>query len=291
MFIACLLVGKAFGNEVITPHFRFTSDSGSRGTMERVVAIAEKKRQEIFDFLDCHNEERIEVHIVSDLHSEEMQRRPEWVAGYAIPNERRIVLFAYGDEVFHAEDIFTHELAHIALHMVLGGKEIPTWFNEGLAMLFADKDLISRLETLMKGQALGGLIPLNDLDQAFRAGAPRVHLAYSEAMFFVRFLAKELGSHRLRELLSLVKDGTPFAAALLQVTNTPLHGLFERFSKTLDRKKAVLWVILGSPFLWAGITVLFIVAVVVKRRRTRLKKKAWEIQEELDKIQKERYLS
>jgi len=219
MFIACLLVGKAFGNEVITPHFRFTSDSGSRGTMERVVAIAEKKRQEIFDFLDCHNEERIEVHIVSDLHSEEMQRRPEWVAGYAIPNERRVVLFAYGDEVFHAEDIFTHELAHIALHMVLGGKEIPTWFNEGLAMLFADKDLISRLETLMKAQALGGLIPLNDLDQAFRAGAPRVHLAYSEAMFFVRFLAKELGSHRLRELLSLVKDGTPFAAALLQVTN------------------------------------------------------------------------
>jgi hypothetical protein len=287
--LACSVVGNASGSEIDTPHFRFESDAGAKATLEKVMAIAEQKRQEIFAFFGIHNEELIEVHIVSDLRSREMQTRPEWVAGYAIPQERKIVLFAYGDEVFHATDIFTHELAHIALHTAVEGASVPTWFNEGLAMLFADENLVSRLETLMKAQAFGGLIPLNELDQAFRAPPPRVHLAYSEAMFFVRFLSRELGSHGLGQVLSLAKEGKPFATALHKVTHTPINELFERFSKTLDRRKAMLWVVLGSPFLWAGITVLFIVAFIVKRQRTRLKKKAWEIQDELDRIQKERY--
>lgn len=286
-----LTLSVAYGYEVITPHFRFTSDSGSKGTMEKVMAIAERKRQEIFGFLGIQSEERIEVEIVSDLKSEEMQRRSEWVAGYAIPHQKKIVLFAYGDEVFRATDIFTHELAHIAVHIAAGGKSLPRWFSEGLAMFFADEGLISRLETLMRAQAFGGLIRLNELDDAFLTPPPRVHLAYAEAMFFVRFLSKELGSQGLKQVLSLVREGKPFAMALLEVTRTPLDELFARFSKSLDRKKAVLWVVLGSPFLWAFITFLFIVALLVKWRRSKLKKRAWEIQEEIERLQNKRYFS
>src|SRR5512133_114254 len=64
------------------------------------------------------------------------QRTPSWISGYAVPEESFIVVFpqrAVQYPIDGMEELLRHEVAHVLLARAAGGKEVPRWFNEGVA--------------------------------------------------------------------------------------------------------------------------------------------------------------
>lgn len=278
--------------EVRTRHFRFVPDTGSVGLARRLADRAEMDRSRVQELLGINDDRVIEVRIASD--DAEMKKMTgsghevsDWIAGLAMSGRDLIVLSNRGNEVFKVSDTFVHELAHVYLHSALNGRRVPRWFNEGFAMLVASEQVGERLKTAMGAAATGSYIPLDDLTESFPARPPAVHLAYSQSMLFLRYLYRQEGHQGIASLISEVREGMLFDLAFARVFGGSVSKLWDRFESTLDWSSALLWVLSSTAVLWILVTLLFLYVYVVKKRRTALKKQAWAIQEEIDRIHTE----
>lgn len=290
--VLAMALARDAGAELRTRHFRFVPDSGSEGVAERLARTAEADRGYVLKLLGIRDDSVIEVRIASNEDSMMKMvgtRRPvrDWVAGLALSSQDLVVLSARGNEVFRAGDTFVHELAHIYLRTALGGRGVPRWFNEGFAMLVASEQVGERLKTAMGAAATGSYIPLDRLVDSFPVDPPAVHLAYAQSMLFVRYLHRSGGRDAIPTLLAEVRKGMPFDLAFNRVFKGSVSVLWNRFEDTLDPGSALLWILSSTAVLWILVTLLFLYAYVVKRRRVALKKEAWAIQEEIERIQKE----
>jgi len=234
----------------------------------------------------------IEVRIASNEESMMQMvgtRRPvrDWVAGLALSSRDLVVLSARGNEVFKVADTFVHELAHIYLRTALDGRSVPRWFNEGFAMLVASEQVGERLKTAMGAAATGSYIPLERLVDSFPVDPPTVHLAYAQSMLFVRYLHHHGGRDAIPSLLTEVRAGMPFDLAFNRVFDGSVSAWWDRFEDTLDPASALLWILSSTAVLWVLVTLLFLYAYLVKRRRVALKRQAWAIQEEIDRVREQ----
>ncbi len=273
-----------------TPHFRFVPDEGATGVAERLARVAEDKRAYVLGFLGIHDDRRIEVRVASG--EEAMSRmagteRPvrEWVAGMAFPDRALIVLSTRGNEVFHAPDTFEHELAHLFLDAALRGRRVPRWFHEGVAMLVASEGVGERLKTALGAAASGAWLPLQDLEDQFPADPPAVHLAYAQAMLFVRHLHRGAAPVGVSALITEVASGMPFDTAFEHVFGAPVEAVWDRAKGEVDRIGSWVWFVTSAAVLWIVITALFLYVYARKRRRAALKREAWAIQEELARLE------
>jgi hypothetical protein len=142
----------------------------------------------------------------------------------------------------------------------------PTWLHEGLAK-YASKDynVIDR-ELLTDAVNNGRLIPLANLDAAFHSTA-LVSLAYAESCSLVDFLAglDPQGLAPFLQQLAVVGD---VPRALLRA-----YGLTPEEFAAQWHKHLVLEYIgrsnyeMGTDWIWAGMVVLFVIAVAYVRRR------------------------
>lgn len=115
---------------------------------------------------------------------------PEWGAAVAFPALQRIVMQGRdaGADAGDPRVTLRHELAHLALHDVLGPR-VPTWFDEGYASFAAgewgrDEVLVTSL-----GLVWRGLPTLAGLDSGFMGGSERAQRAYALAHRAVAELA------------------------------------------------------------------------------------------------------
>jgi len=280
---------EADSHPLHTAHFVFEPDEGTAGVAERLAEVAEQKRQYVLSVLGTRDERTITVRIASS--DEAMSRmagvaRPvrEWIAGLAFSDRALIVLSARGNEVFQVTDTFEHELAHLYLDTAIRGRPVPRWFHEGVAMLIASEGVSERLKTAMGAAASGAWLPLADLESSFPGEAPAVHLAYAQAMLLVRSLTRRSPGN-LPELIARVADGMPFETAFEQTFGAPVEAVWEQAKQQVGRTRSLIWFLTSAAVLWVVITGLFLYVYSRKRRRASLKRQAWEIQEELARIQ------
>ena len=105
---------------------------------------------------------------------------PEWGSAFAFPESNRILMQGRdaGSDAGDPQQVFRHELAHLALHEALGDLP-PRWFDEGYASYAADEwgrdDVLATNVAL----ALRRIPPLDSLDAGFAAGASRAEAAYA----------------------------------------------------------------------------------------------------------------
>lgn len=287
VFLLALAVSLPAGaREVETPHFRFVADQGAEGVAARLARVAEDKRTYVLGFLGIEDDRRVEVRVASD--DEAMSRmvgtqRPvrEWVAGLAWPDRALVVLSARGNEVFTVVDTFEHEMAHLYLDTALRGRPVPRWFHEGVAMLVASEGVAERLKTALGAAATGAWLSWEDLERGFPAEAPAVHLAYAQAMLFVRHLHRAVAPAGVSTLIAEVANGMPFEAAFKHVFGGTVEEVWERARGEVDRVGAWVWFVTSAAVLWVVITALFLYVYARKRRRAALKREAWALQEEL----------
>jgi hypothetical protein len=107
---------------------------------------------------------------------------PEWGAALAFPESRRVVMQgrAASSDAGDPVEVLRHELAHLALHEVLGNRP-PRWFDEGYASVAArewrrDDVLATNVALVVQGTPT-----LDRLEDGFHGGSTAAQSSYALA--------------------------------------------------------------------------------------------------------------
>lgn len=213
------------------------------------------------------------------LHRLSGGRAPEWGVGIAVPSARTIAIRADAPDPY---GILRHELAHVALHDAVAGR-VPLWFDEGYAAYAAGE--WTRLDALEVNVAVvrGAVPTLPELDAALRASATTAGAAYALAVSAVLEAARRNPSGSLAPLLTRLREGQPFDAALQATTGLTADQFDEAWRQATRRRYSLLtWLLAGGG--WALIALLVLAAAHWRRRADRPRRAAldagWVIEDE-----------
>jgi Peptidase MA superfamily len=226
------------------------------------------------------------IHVVLAPEDSEVARTTSsWIAGFAQGATGTVVLFPSRSLRYphdSLEAVLRHEVAHVLIARAADGRDVPRWFNEGLAVVaergwqFEDRWQLA--------WELGSAQPVrmdevNDLFQAGPSGADR---AYALASAFVRHVIETQGSDVPARILAAVASGASFEVAFEQETNRSLADAERSFHAELTS-----WTrqipLLTSPFvLWMIVTLLALFAIYVRYRRSAERRRKWAEEEARD---------
>ncbi len=196
-------------------------------------------------------------------------RAPAWGAGIALPDSRTILLRVDAGDVFRT---LRHELAHLALHQAVRVR-LPLWFDEGYAGWAAGE--FDRLDGLRLNLTVirGALPELDRLDAELRGAPASLDAAYALATSAVLELARRNPEGSLHPLLSRLRDGENFEAAVRATTGLSLSRFEVEWLRTLRRRYSVFtWIVGGGA--WALLGLLLWALTWYRRRADRPRRAA-----------------
>ncbi|MEO8876468.1 MAG: peptidase MA family metallohydrolase [Polyangiaceae bacterium] len=177
------------------------------------------------------------------------------------------------------EEVFRHELAHVALEDATLGHHVPRWFNEGFAIHASGESTFLRWKTLQDATLSKKILPLNELDQGFPSDNYNVSIAYAESADFVRFLVRHSDQKRFNSLIERVRTGTSFDRAMGDAYSTNLRKLEFEWREDLSKRFTLTPVLLGGSLLWVLLAGVMVMAYVKKRRLAKDTLARWEREE------------
>jgi hypothetical protein len=204
---------------------------------------------------------------------------PAWVTGYTDGVSNTVVLLAERTPSYPdggLEEVLAHEVAHVLIHRAAGGRRVPRWFDEGLAMLAARPWRWRDQTELAVGLLSGPRVPLWKLDDLFRGDRHEVERGYALSGTLVQDLLERYGPAVPRIVLARLAQGDPFDQAVRGATGATLIDVGEAFWERQGTLKRWIPILTSTAALWFGISVLAIVAAIRKRRRR------VELEEELE---------
>jgi hypothetical protein len=187
-----------------------------------------------------------------------------------------------GPEAVDLDETLRHELSHVALEDAVGGKHVPVWFNEGVAIWLSHESQYDRLKSLAEATMQDRLIPIADLDRSMPANPGEVSIGYAEAGDFVQYMLRKSDRLRFTSMIDRVKEGQPFDRAVAEAYNADLRKLELEWHHKLEQRFSVLPILLGGSLIWVGVMGLVIWAWVKRRRRTKAILARWEREEALE---------
>ncbi|HVO52241.1 MAG TPA: hypothetical protein VMV60_14705 [Thermoanaerobaculia bacterium] len=216
-----------------------------------------------------------EIHVVLAPESSPLAREmPAWVTGYTdgvTTSEGSVVVIlaertpSYPDGGL--EEVLAHEVAHVLIRRAAGGRRVPRWFDEGLAML-AGRSWRLRDQTELAIGLLGGpRVPLWKLDDLFAGDRRQVEHGYALAGTLVQDLLERYGSSVPRIVLARVAHGDTFDEALRGATGATSIEIGEAFWERQAALKRWIPILTSTAALWFAISVLAIVAAIRRRRQ------------------------
>ena len=124
------------------------------------------------------------------------------------------------------ERVLTHELTH-AMIRAIAPRGVPTWLNEGIAVMFEPEGGNWATRTLSASE---GRIPLDRLAASFdNLSGNQARIAYAESADAARRLFDEVGGAGLVSVLQDIARGVPFEQAFKRRMLTP----YSAFAATL----------------------------------------------------------
>jgi hypothetical protein len=214
---------------------------------------------------------------------------PSWVAGFAggTAGPDGIVIFParadrYPDAGLLA--LLRHEVTHVLVHRAAGGREVPRWFNEGLAMAAAGETGVSDRARIALAVLRDATLPIARLDRAFAGGESAVGSAYALAGDVVRSILEAHGADAGARILARIRDGATFEEAFHAVAGTTLDEFESDYWS--DRTFWDRWVPIfsSSALLWGGISLLAIGAFRRRRARDVARLDRWDEEERAAEI-------
>ncbi len=210
-------------------------------------------------------------------------RLPAWSHGVSSAPRGTVILKSPA----FARDIatFNRTALHEIVHLLVGqkaGNTAPRWLNEGLAQLLSGEAQGKPLLPLSRALWSGKLIPLDEIAFVDRFTPSEAELAYLESYHAADYLVREYGWDSLREILSGLAQGESWNEALFAAIDTDQAGFEASWRGALE--KSYRWVILMDVqlYIFAGATLLVLLAGVMVMRRRRRTYRRWEAEERAD---------
>jgi hypothetical protein len=228
-----------------------------------------------------------DIHVVLAPESSALARAmPTWVSGYTdgvttIDGRSVVVILAERTPSYPdggLEEVLAHEVAHVLIHRAAGGRRVPRWFDEGLAMLAARSWRLRDQTELAIGLLGGPRVPLWKLDDLFQGDRRQVERGYALAGTLMQDLLERYGPAVPRIVLARLAHGDTFDEALRGATGATSIEVGEAFWDRQGTLKRWIPILTSTAALWFAISVLAIVAAIRKRRqRVELEDVAGEI--------------
>jgi hypothetical protein len=205
---------------------------------------------------------------------------PEWVAGFAVP-PRDIVNFperASGYPYDSTETVVAHEIAHLALDARAGGRALPRWFHEGVAVsIEAGWGLADQARLLA---AVVSAPEIEDVRRLFASGTrPDSTAAYLLATALVDDISRRHGSGTIGAVASRVAQNVPFDRAFTEVTGESVEVATALAWEPYRRWTRWVAFALDPASIWTLILALAAVAFVARRRRRARRRRQWDDEE------------
>lgn len=213
------------------------------------------------------------------------QNTPGWIAGFAYPNLGVAVLFperspTYPDSNF--EDLLLHEVSHILTARAAGGREVPRWLDEGIALFIGRPWHLEDRSRLTWAMLWEREMPLSELEGRFNRDRASASRAYAISGAFVHDLVHKRGPDSAAAVLSGISLGLPFPEAFRRAIGVSLEqaeGYFWEYHSIWYRWVPILS---SSMLLWMAISLLAVVAFRRRRALDAAQMKMWEEQERLE---------
>ena len=208
-------------------------------------------------------------------------RLPSWIAGAAIPARQFIIVrVPPGQTPAGLEPLLAHELTHVILKADYPAHDDwPLWFQEGLAMRESRTEGWREHLTLSAAALFDRLLPLESLSTSFPAAEAEARLAYAQSASFLAFLDARSGRGRFAILLrELRRRG--FEEAFRVAYGVGVGAAEGEWRRWANRSFAWIPALTSETAFWLVITLLFLVAIAVRRRRSRLMREQWEQEEQ-----------
>ncbi len=262
------------------------SDSkGSKRLVKKVLSVSDKVFSKMEKDFGITLRERVTIFLISDLKEHPrlsfLDAEPEWVSGSAYPSDYLMVIRTNKLGKYPELDIssvFVHELSHIFLHHALKDSPVfvPSWFNEGIAMLEARKWGMRDSYELASTLIIGHYIPLRDLRGRFPRESYEARRAYVESFSFLTYLAENYGEPLIWLVVSRMKEGQDFDKSFFIVFGEELRRVEEKWISQVTFWYRWIPVATSSITLWIGVTMLFIFGYVRKKSKARKILERWD---------------
>lgn len=210
---------------------------------------------------------------------------PNYASGVAYTDLGLIILTLTAPETWETpnlEDVFAHELSHIALRRAVQGRPLPRWFVEGLAIHQSGERSVARFQTLYNGALSHSLIPLERLSGAFSERSHEVSLAYAQSGDIVEYLRSADDRHpqRFRSLIYELSQGETFEDALLEAYSVTPFALETEWKSAVEEQMSSIPTLVGGSTFWVLASLLVLWAFRKRRRAAKATLDRWESEEQ-----------
>ena len=212
------------------------------------------------------------------------QQTPRRIQGFAVGVESAVVLFPQRVASYpydSLDGLLVHEVTHVLLHRAAGGRPLPRWFHEGVALLAARDWRLADGERLLVGGVSGVPRSAAALERAFAGEGYATDTAYAIAGALARELVRRHGRDAVARVAAAVAGGDEFPRAFATATGESL----EDFEAAFWRRFQLLyrWVpfLTSGTALWLGVTALAMLAIARRRARDAALRRLWADEERL----------
>ena len=291
----CLPIPAGF-NSYDAGWVRFIYHPSSRERVQPLIAQAEAVRHDLTERLGFPVLSEVRVEIARTpgemaTFAPSGAPYPEYAAGVAY-SELGLVLLSLTPIHAGVEqdlgEVFRHELAHVALHDALNGRDVPRWFNEGFAVFASGESSFGRMKTLAMSTVGGSLIPLHELERSFPNDETKAQVAYAEAVDVVRFLVRREDIHRFRTLVTELREGKAFEQAVLDAYAVDLATLELEWRDDASRRYTFVPILLSGTCFWVIALGVAVWAWRRRKRRDKLTLQKWARDEAIEDLQRAR---
>ena len=152
----------------------------------------------------------------------------EWTGGISFTEYSIISIGVSQKQLDWGKRALAHELGHLVTHQITFspyGAILPAWLDEGLA-LYAEGKPDPYLESqLKKAISEQKLISVRSLSSPFSAKSEEAYISYAQSQSLVRFLIQNYGKDKMLRLLGILKEGSTYDKALIEIYGFDQAGL------------------------------------------------------------------
>ncbi|HSH04864.1 MAG TPA: peptidase MA family metallohydrolase [Anaerolineae bacterium] len=216
----------------------WTGDEAAIG--QWALDVAEQAEAELAGLVPGEAKRPLRIYIYpssSDLRAALRLTGRDWVGGHAAPELGVIMVTAVNPRTALADlqRSIPHEMAHLFIYEAagIGFRNVPRWFDEGVASLAEAGGAPGYERALAEAVARRETLPLAGLCARLPVATEEVVLAYGQSRSLLAFIEREYGRQKIGEMVLAWADGANCDTAVRRSLGLTLAQLEEAWLQSL----------------------------------------------------------